>query len=373
MPQNEAAWLATKHGPLQVKEAPYTEPGPGEILVRNRALAVNPVDWMLPYLGGIMFAWVKPPFILGTDLAGEVVAVGAGVDAVKPGDRVLAMAAGTIKSRARPAESAFQAYSIVLPRLTTVIPGSTSFEEASVIPLGIATAACGLFQKDLLALALPSPSPAERGQWVLIWGGATSVGCNAIQLARAAGYRVIATCSPKNFDYVRSLGADHALDYNSPAVVAELVSALAGMDVVGALAIGAGSTSSCMEVLAQCRGRKFVASCSSPLSFDLMTGDRMSLGVIFKLLPRMIRARMATQSLSRKLGVSEKFYDASSVVDNEIGAAIYRDYLGAALAAGAYRAAPPPRVSGHGLAAVQTAFEVQRRGVSAAKIVVTLD
>lgn len=72
-------------------------------------------------------------------------------------------------------------------------------------------------------------------------------------------------------------------------------------------------------------------------------------------------------------GVTEKFFDASSVVDNAIGPAIYQDYLGAALASGRFRPAPPAQVVGVGLQHVQAAFDLQRKGVSAAKIVVALD
>jgi NADPH:quinone reductase-like Zn-dependent oxidoreductase len=103
MPKNEAAWLVAEHEPLEVKVAPYTEPRAGEILVKNHAVAVNPVDWMIQYLGKRLFSWIEYPFVLGSDLAGEVVAVGSDVTHVKVGDRVLAMAAGAAKQRNRAA------------------------------------------------------------------------------------------------------------------------------------------------------------------------------------------------------------------------------------------------------------------------------
>jgi NADPH:quinone reductase-like Zn-dependent oxidoreductase len=371
---NEAAWLVAKHAPLQVKAAPYPEPGAGEIVVRNHAVAVNPVDWMLQYMGGLAFGWIKYPFVLGSDLAGEVVAVGAGVSEVKVGDRVLAMAAGSAKQRNRAAEGAFQAYSIVLARLTTVIPDDLPYVEAAVVPLGVTTAACGLFQSDLLALELPTANPPARDQWVIVWGGSTSVGSNAIQLAVAAGYSVVTTASPKNFDYVRSLGAAHAFDYNSQDVVRDIVEALAGKAVVGALTIGAGSVSVCLDILPQCQGRKFIANCSADVSFEaLPKGPRITLPVILTLLLARLRANTQVRRESRRHGITAKFFDASSVIDNEIGPAIYRDFLGPALASGRFRPAPPPRVVGHGLDAIQTAFDLQRAGVSAAKIVVDLD
>jgi len=361
MPKNEAAWLAVKHQPLQVKAAPYTEPKAGEILVKNHAVAINPVDWMLQYVGSLAFGWIKCPFVLGSDLAGEVVAVGSGVTEVKVGDRVLAMAAGSVKQRNRAAEGAFQAYTIVLPRLTTVIPDHLSYAQAAVIPLGVTTAACGLFQRDLLALELPSANPKTRDQWVIVCGGATSVGSNAIQLAVAAGYSVVTTASPKNFDYVTSLGAAHAFDYRS-------------QEVVGAFAIGAGSVLVCLDILPQCQGRRFIANCSSDVPFDaLPEGRRITLPVILKLLIARLRSNAQIRRMSGRHAITAKFFDASSVVDNEIGPAIYRDYLGQALASGRFRPSPPAQVVGTSLHDIQAALDLQRSGVSAAKIVVALD
>jgi len=374
MPRNEAAWLIAKHEPLRVEQAPYTEPRAGEILVKNHAVAVNPVDWMIPYLGDLMFSWIKCPFVLGFDLAGEVVAVGSGVTSVKVGDRVLAGAAGVAKQRNRAAEGAFQAFTIVLPHLTTVIPGHLSYAQAAVVPLGVMTAACGLFQSDALALELPSATAKARDQWVVIWGGSTSVGSNAIQLAVAAGYGVVTTASPKNFEYVRSLGATYVFDYNSSSVVRDIVAALEGRDVVGALSIAAGSIDACIDILGGCRGGKFVASVGAPVSFEtLIKGSRVTLPIFLNLLQRMLRANITTWLKSRRHGIPTKFFDASSVIDNEIGRHIFQTYLADALAAGSFRPAPPPKVVGASLQDIQTAFNIQRRGVSAAKVVVVLD
>lgn len=374
MPKNEAAWLVRKHRALEMRDAPYTEPGPQEIVVRNRAVAINPVDWAKPFVGDMMFSWIKYPFVLGSDLAGEVAAVGSGVTGFKPGDRVLAIAAGMGEKCNRAAEGAFQRYTVVRPHLTTVIPDAMSFEDACVIPLGIVTAACGLFQSDLLALEKPGARAVPRERWVIIWGGATSVGCNAIQLAVAAGYDVVTIASPKNHDYMRKLGATHVFDYRSRSVERDIVAALKGKQLAGAFAIGAGSVDSCIRILAQCEGRKFVANCSSPLPLDSFAkGDRLRLWRLAGLLPSLLLAARRTRRLSRRHGIPAQFFDASSALDNEIGPAIFQDYLGPALAEGRFRPAPPPRVVGHGLKDIQKAFDIQRQGVSASKIVVTLD
>ncbi len=373
MAKNDAAWLIADGLPLKVKGAPYVEPGSGEILVRTHAVAVNPVDWMLLYFGNLFFRWVKKPFILGSDLAGQVVAVGPGVNTVRVGDRVLALAAGSSKQRNRAAEGAFQAYTIVLPELTARLPDSLSYAEAAVIPLGLAAAACGLFQNDLLALTLPATIVPSRNQWVIVTGGATSVGCNAIQLAAAAGYCVVTTASPKNFAYLKALGAAHVFDYTSRSVVHELTAVLQGKHVVGALAIASGSAADCIEVLARCRGRRFVANCSSPIPLRFFaTGKRPTTATLLSILPRVLASMLRLWWKSHRHGIVSKFYDASSMIENEVGRYIFQDYLGKALADGSFCAAPSPQVVGAGLESIQTGFDVQRRGVSAAKVVISL-
>ncbi|WP_432836503.1 zinc-binding dehydrogenase [Dactylosporangium sp. CA-092794] len=107
--------------------------------------------------------------------------------------------------------------------------------------LSLSTAATGLFQADHLGLPLPTIDPPERGETVLVWGGSTSVGSNGIQLARGAGYRVVTTASRRNFDYVRSLGAEAAVDYHDRDAVDQVIAAIGPGPLAGTLAIGNGS------------------------------------------------------------------------------------------------------------------------------------
>ena len=219
MPPNEAAWLTRPKTsrPLEVKEAPYTSPNNNEIVVKVHAVAINPIDWFKAGKGyDFVFSWIKTPFVIGTDLAGEVVEVGPGVIRFKVGDRVLSFGLGVNKSFNTSAKSAFQLYTVCLDHMTSPIPGTMSYEEASVIPLGLTTAACALFQSDQLNLQRPTIPSKPSGKTVLVWGGSTSVGCNAIQLAVAAGYEVVTTCSTKNFALCTQLGASHCFDYKSP-------------------------------------------------------------------------------------------------------------------------------------------------------------
>lgn len=369
MPSNTAAWFPAKYGKLEVGPAPYTPPGPNEIVVRNRAVAINPVDWAIPRMGGAAFGWIKPPTVLGSDVAGEVVEIGGRVSRFKVGDRVFGQALGTSKARFRAAEGAFQDYTILVDHMAAPIPDAMSYESAAVLPLAVSTAACGLFQTDHLALQHPSVPPKPTGKTLLVWGGSTSVGSNAIQLAVAAGYEVFATASPHNFDYVRRLGASRAFDYASETVVRDIVAALTGKTCAGAIAIGKGANAPCFDIVHASKGDKFVSTASGPFALsDLPERGGLTPSMIFTF----ISSGAALAVKARMQGIRTKFIFGDSLADNEVGPLIYRDFLPRALAEGAYVAAPEPVVAGHGLASIQPAFDAQSRGVSARKIVVTL-
>jgi NADPH:quinone reductase-like Zn-dependent oxidoreductase len=373
MPDNTAVWLLPKGAGFEIGPAPYTPPGGNEIVVRNHAIAINPVDWLAPAFGGFVFPWIKPPFVIGSDVAGEVVEIGDGVTRFKVGDRVLGHAVGPDKGRNRAAEGAFQQYTVLLDFMATPIPEGMSYETAAVLPLGLSTAACGLFEKDFLALDHPSANPEPTGKTLLIWGGSTSVGSNAIQLATAAGYEVFTTASPKNFDYVKGLGAVAAFDYASPTVVKDLVAALSGKTLAGALAIGLGSSEACLDVVHACPGTKFVALASTSVSFADVPPGPLKPSVLVPLLVRLMIAGVSLALVARLRGVKTHFIFGSSLIHNEVGPMIYDTFLPSALAEGRYKAAPDPIVvSGEGLAGIFTGLELQRRGVSARKVVVSV-
>ncbi len=372
MPFNTAAWIPAKRAPLVVKPAPYTQPGQGEVVVMTRAIGINTVDWIMQRIGDMTFTFIKYPFILGSDVAGEVVEVGAGVTRFKVGDRVVGHALGSDPKRNRAAEGGFQAYAVLLEHMTSAIPDSLSYERAAVIPLGASTAACGLFQQDHLALDPPTVPPRAAGKTLLIWGGSTSVGSNAIQLAVAAGYAVITTASPKNFDYVRGLGASGAFDYNSPTVVKDIVAACKGKTLAGALAIGDNAAAACLDVVHRCQGAKIVSIASFPLKFDdLPDGGAATLAFLGKL-PRFITGNLGLLLKSRMRGIRTASIFGSTLHANAVGPMIYADFLPGALAAGQFVPAPEPVVVGSGLAYVQAGLDALRRGVSAKKVVVSL-
>jgi NADPH:quinone reductase-like Zn-dependent oxidoreductase len=372
VPENTALWLPSKRAALTIGPAPYTPPRQGEIVVRVRAVAINPVDRLMLTIGDIIMPWIKYPFVLGSDVAGEVAAVGDGVTRFRIGDHVVGHAVGSDKARNSAAEGGFQTFVVLLAHMASPIPAALSFEAACVLPLGLSTAACGLFQKDFLALRPPSAAPKLSGETLLIWGGSTSVGSNAIQLAVAAGYEVVTTASPHNFDYVKRLGASQAFDYRSKTVVADIVAALRGRSLAGALAIGAGSAGACIDVVGACKGTSFVALATPEASFDDVTGGR---GRLWSLLPGIGRMLVGNLRLMAKAAVKRvrtKFIWGSSLLGNEVGPLIYETFLPVALAEDRFIAAPAPLVVGHGLEAIPKAIARQRQGVSARKLVVTL-
>ncbi len=372
IPQNKALWLAAKRAPFTVGPAPYTAPGANEIVVRVRAVAVNPFDRVQQTMGDIITPWIPYPFVPGTDLAGEVAEIGSGVTRFRVGDRVLGFAAGGDKQRNRAAEGAFQEYAIVLAHMAAPIPEAMPFADAAVLPLGLCTAACGLFQQDFLAMTAPCAAPAPTGETLLVWGGSTSVGSNAIQLAIAAGYDVVTTASPSNFAYVKRLGARAAFDYRSKTAAGEIIRALRGEKIAGALAIGASSAAACIEIVGACKGHRFVALATPAASFDAVPAGRGRLRKLVPATTRMIAGNITLALKARRRGVQTKFIWGSALIGNEVGPMIFETYLPAALAESRFVAAPSPTVVGTGLAQIPAALERQRRGVSATKLVVAL-
>lgn len=369
MPANTAAWLnANKATPLEVKTTPYVPPRAHQIVIKNHAVAINPADRIIQHDGtAFMYSWLKFPTILGYDCAGEVVEVGPSVTRFKAGDRVVGMAAGLSEKTNDPSQSAFQIYPVLLDHMTSPIPTGLSYQQACVIPLGASTAACGLFQKDQLALQLPSSPPKPTGKTLLIWGGSTSVGVNAIQLAVAAGYEVITTASPRNFELVKKLGATQVFDYNSPRVIVDVIQAFKDKTIAGALSIGRGAAEACSDVLASSKGNKFISMISYP---TLEKEPKALVGlrtVVF------FMSWMATNALKSKVrGIRYKFVFGDTLVSDGIGKAIYEDFLPRALEEGTYVAAPEPQVVGKGLESIQEAFDLLGKGVSAKKVVVNL-
>ncbi|KAI1378442.1 GroES-like protein [Hypoxylon crocopeplum] len=339
MATNNAAWIkAAKSHPFVVEPAPVWTPEANEILIKNHAVAINPVDGSLQAAGW----WpLNYPTVLGQDAAGVVAAVGPGVTQFKVGDRVVGHAVGMATKRDQ--DNAFQEYTILQTNMTSIVPENIPFEKAAVFPLAMSTAACALYQETHLKLDLPKvPRPAPNGKTIIVWGGASAVGSNAIQLAINSGYEVITTASPKNFEYVKKLGASQVFDYKSETVEADLTNAMKGKTSAGALdCIGGKPQGILQQVLFKSQGVKAVASTKRGWP-------------------------------EPPEGVVMYSIFGTTLKDNFVGKAIYNDFLSAALKAGTYVPAPETVVVGKGVGKIQDAVDLVNKGVSASKLVVTL-
>jgi NADPH:quinone reductase-like Zn-dependent oxidoreductase len=182
---------------MRLEERPGLAPGPGELLVDVRAASVNPVDWKIRRGELRLFLWLSFPYIPGGDVAGEVAAVGPGATRFKAGDAVAAFVdlrrGGGYAERAVVKESA-----------AALKAASLNFVEAATLPIAGCTALQGLRDHGGL----------REGGSALIIGGSGGVGHFAVQIGKALGATVAATCGPSNVDFVRSLGADRVIDYS---------------------------------------------------------------------------------------------------------------------------------------------------------------
>ncbi|KAL3456271.1 chaperonin 10-like protein [Aspergillus heterothallicus] len=182
------------------------------ILVKTVSVALNPTDWK--HIDNL----APPGVLVGCDYAGIVEAVGKDVKKpFKKGDRVCGFAHGS--NAVQPLDGAFAEYIVTKGDIQIRIPNNLSFEEAATLGVGITTVGQSLYQS--LKLALPE-NPINEAVPILIYGGSTATGSLAIQFAKLSGYTVITTCSPSNFDFVKSLGADAVFDYKDPNSAAEI-------------------------------------------------------------------------------------------------------------------------------------------------------
>jgi NADPH:quinone reductase-like Zn-dependent oxidoreductase len=178
------------NGNFQIQSVPRPEPRAGEVRIKVRAASVNPVDWKQTTRVA-----TGTHLIPGRDLSGVIDAVGDTAGPWKVGQAVIALATG----------GSYAEYTIASANAVAAKPERLSFEEAAGIPVVGETA----------WRALVTIANVQRGQRVLILGGAGGVGSSAVQIAKARGAYVIATASPSHNELLRSLGADEVRDYHN--------------------------------------------------------------------------------------------------------------------------------------------------------------
>jgi NADPH:quinone reductase len=189
-------------------------PGPGQLLVRVLAASTNPIDTKLRADGS--FAGLEPPVILGADVSGVIEEVGPDVEDLAPDDEVYY----TPEIFGPGSNGAYAEYNVADADIVAKKPASLSHEETA-IPLAGGTAYEALVRR--LALRV--------GETILIQGGAGGVGSFAVQIAKAAGARVLATAGTDNQETLKTLGADLAMDYSQDDITQTALDDTAGAGV----------------------------------------------------------------------------------------------------------------------------------------------
>jgi NADPH:quinone reductase-like Zn-dependent oxidoreductase len=195
------AIVSTRYGSpdvLELKEVEKPSPKDNEVLVKVQAASLNAADWHLlrgkplitrPMAGGLLRPKRKIP---GSDIAGQVEAIGTNVTQFQSGDEVFGSCLG-----------GFAEYACAREDTLVLKPANVSFEEAAAVPVAAITALQGLRDQGQI----------QAGRKVLINGASSGVGTFAVQIAKSFGAEVTGVCSTRNLDMVRSIGADHVIDY----------------------------------------------------------------------------------------------------------------------------------------------------------------
>jgi len=227
---------------LELREVRKPDVETDDVLVRVRAASANPYDWHVmrgvPYVARLMGVRKPNNSVLGTDVAGEVEAVGKAVTRFRPGDEVFGFVGA----------GGFAEYVSAAEKLLALKPANLSFQQAATVPLAATTALQGL--RDV--------GEIRSGQKVLIVGASGGVGTFAVQIAKWFGANVAGVCSTRNLEMVRSIGADQVIDYTRE----DFTRNGQKYDLIFQLA-GTASPSACRRALTP-KGRLVLSSGDSP-------------------------------------------------------------------------------------------------------------
>ncbi|KAI9839001.1 MAG: hypothetical protein M1819_004209 [Sarea resinae] len=342
--QHLAAIIPSKRSPFEITHRPTPKPGPDELVIQVKALALNPIDYYQRHYG---FPTINYPAIIGSDIAGTVIAAGSSVasDAPKPGARVAAFAQSFFVL-GDPDYGAFQTHVLVPAANAVPLPQGMSFHEGSILPMAVKTVFAGW---HTIGLPLDAVHTAADKQGILVWGGASSVGTAAVQIAHLMGFRVYATASEKHHEYLKTLGASQVFDYKDDGVVERIVQAAKADGVtiaVGYLAAGP-LQSGILHILDQTRGEGTAKLASAPpLAENPPTLD----------------------------GVEVKFVvsPAEKAERREFDHFVFAVWLKDKLEKGEFVPSPKIRVVGKGLESLENALAEWNKGVSGEKIVLDM-
>lgn len=339
---HQAAAITTMGQPLTIIERKTQDPGPNEVLIQVKALAVNPVDYYQRDRG--IPPIISLPCIAGTDVSG-IITKSNDHNSFKPGSRVLAFAS-SYYHQGDPTYGAFQEYVVARCECVIELPENLSFEEGAIMPLAVLTALSGY---TTIGLSLDTHFTPTDAQAILIWGASSSVGSFAVQSAARMGFTVYATAGANNLDYVEKLGAHAVFDYKDANVVRSIAQQAHDDNVHlnTAHVIVNDSLQQTLDVLA------------------LTKGDALA---------RVAHAPLIPENAPSLENVEIKFTHPPAEEDarNRHIRQCYHGWLKDGLESG--QVIPSPRIHtiAGGLIKVNEALDALRAGVSATKVVVTL-
>ena len=335
---NKAAVLPEAKSRIIVDLRGIPTPRSGEILIKNHAIATNPIDYKVQDTGFIISTY---PVVLGCDVCGEVQAVGDGVKRFQKGDRVAGFA-GYLPSNDID-QGGFQEYTLVKSWAAAKIPDGMSYEEGAILPLSVATAGVGIFSD----LQVSRPGGKRETGGFLVWGASSSVGSAAVQIATILGFAVVAVASKQHHKYLMSLGAMSCFDYKETEVVEKIVAAtkIHGSEIK--LAYDAVSDNStwpqCCKILEAFGGGRLCLTMAPSDESQKPSNITMS----------------ATGALK-------------AIKSPELGAFLFNDLLEKSLFDKTYVPSPGIQIVEGGIDSVQRALDMHKAGVSGKKLVLQL-
>ncbi|OTA89067.1 hypothetical protein M434DRAFT_79785 [Hypoxylon sp. CO27-5] len=285
-----AAVATGKAQPLKVQERQTPKPGPDELLLEVKSIALNPIDWKMRDFG---FNVAGYPAVLGSDISGVVLEAGSNSpDVFKPGSRVTAFAPAFFV-KGSPDYGAFQKRAVVPAMNVTPVPDHITFNEAATLPMAVATAWAGF---ETIGISRNPSYLSSDKEGILVWGASSSVGGMTVQVAKTLGFIVYGIASAKRHEYIKSLGASRVFDYKDAGVEEAIIQAARedgltfqfGYDAVGAL-------EHCLNVLKVLKGSGTARLASAP---PLKPGDPTAEGIDTKFVVASLDAKERAKQLS---------------------------------------------------------------------------
>jgi NADPH:quinone reductase-like Zn-dependent oxidoreductase len=288
------AAVYSRYGPpevVQIRDVEKPVTKNDEVLIKVRAASVNPLDEGTMKGAGRIVTGLRKPRVtrLGVDVAGQVEAVGSDVTQFKPGDKVFGACISDPQAsslRVWISQGAFAEYACAPQSALVIKPANMTFEQAAAAPVAALTALQGLRLGSL-----GDKQWVQPGQKALINGAAGGVGTFAVQIAKSFGAEVTGICSTRNLDLVRSIGADHVMDYTKQ----DYTNSGERYDLIFDC-VGNHSLSALLRVL-------------DPQGTLVMVGERSGramVGVLARLITALIFSRFSSQKLTTLLARPDK-------------------------------------------------------------------